>query len=118
MRLLETRQAISLLYPAFMREICYWLLTSPDGGQVMRMALGSDRTRRLVGAIHSLRDRFTDHARPGISGLELARQIADRWPDLEVVLTTGFSHVLAEESGHNFALLRKPYSVQGLIGIL
>ena len=62
-RLLETPKAIALLYPPLMREICYWLLTGPDGGQVMKMALGSDRTRRLVGAIHSLRDRFTDHVR-------------------------------------------------------
>ena len=46
-----------------MREICYWLLTGPHGGEVMKMALGSDRTRRLVGAIHALRDRFADPVR-------------------------------------------------------
>ncbi len=57
-RLLETPQAITLLYPAVMREICYWLLTGPHGGEVVKMALGSDRTRRLVGAIHALRDRY------------------------------------------------------------
>ncbi len=57
-RLLETPQAIPLLYPAVMREICYWLLAGPHGGEVVKMALGSDRTRRLVGAIHALRDRY------------------------------------------------------------
>jgi AraC-like DNA-binding protein len=62
-RLLETPQAIALLYPAVMREICYWLLTGPHGGEVVKMALGSDRTRRLVGAIHALRDRFADPVR-------------------------------------------------------
>ncbi len=61
---------------------------------------------------------FTDVIMPGMNGLELARYIGERWPDLEVVLTTGYSHVLAEETGHGFALLRKPYSVDGLIGIL
>ncbi|MDR7114354.1 AraC family transcriptional regulator [Caulobacter sp. BE254] len=62
-RLLETPQAIALLYPAVMREICYWLLTGPHGGEVVKMALGSDRTRRLVGAIHALRDRYADPVR-------------------------------------------------------
>lgn len=62
-RLLDTPQAISLLYPALMREICYWLLTGPHGGEVAKMALGSDRTLRLVGAIHALRDRYTHHVR-------------------------------------------------------
>ncbi|HWW26010.1 MAG TPA: AraC family transcriptional regulator [Caulobacter sp.] len=62
-RLLETPQAIALLYPAVMREICYWLLAGPHGGEVVKMALGSDRTRRLVGAIHALRDRYADPVR-------------------------------------------------------
>ena len=35
-----------------------------------------------------------------------------------VVLTGGYSHVLAEESNHGFNLLRKPYSVDGLMGVL
>jgi CheY-like chemotaxis protein len=61
---------------------------------------------------------FTDVIMPGMNGLELARSIAERWPGLEVVLTTGYSHVLAEETGHGFAILRKPYSVEGLVGIL
>lgn len=62
-RLLETPQAIALLYPAVMREICYWLLTGPHGGEVVKMALGSDRSRRLVGAIHALRERYADPVR-------------------------------------------------------
>jgi DNA-binding NtrC family response regulator len=61
---------------------------------------------------------FTDVIMPGMNGLELARNIGERWPDLEVVLTTGYSHVLAEETDHGFAILRKPYSVEGLVSIL
>ncbi len=61
---------------------------------------------------------FTDVIMPGMNGLELARYIGERWPDLEVVLTTGYSHVLAEDMGHGFALLRKPYSMSGLIDVL
>jgi AraC-like DNA-binding protein len=62
-RLLDTPQAVPLLYPALMREICYWLLTGAHGGEVVKMALGGDRTRRVVSAIHVLRDRYADHVR-------------------------------------------------------
>jgi signal transduction histidine kinase/CheY-like chemotaxis protein len=57
---------------------------------------------------------FSDVVMPGVSGLELARQIADRWPALPVLLTSGYSHVLAQDARHGFPLLRKPYSVDEL----
>jgi PAS domain S-box-containing protein len=57
---------------------------------------------------------FSDVVMPGMSGVELAREIQRRWPDLPVVLTSGYSHVLAEEGGHGFPLLQKPYSIEGL----
>ncbi|MBO9669818.1 MAG: AraC family transcriptional regulator [Sphingobium sp.] len=60
-RLLDTPQGIPLLYPALMREICYWLLTGPHGGEVIKMVLGTDRTRRILNAVHMLRDRYADH---------------------------------------------------------
>ncbi len=62
-RLLETPQAIPMLYPAIMREICYWLLTGPHGGEVAGMMLAKGRARRLIGAIHVLRDRFAEPMR-------------------------------------------------------
>jgi CheY-like chemotaxis protein len=48
---------------------------------------------------------FSDVIMPGISGLELAQRIASRWQNLEVVLTNGYSHVLAEERSHGFKSL-------------
>lgn len=61
---------------------------------------------------------FTDVVMPGINGLDLARAIGERWPDLRVVLTSGYSHVLADEADHGFTLLRKPYSLEGLLKVL
>jgi PAS domain S-box-containing protein len=61
---------------------------------------------------------FSDVVMPGIGGIELAQQLKDRWPDLMVVLTSGYSHVLAEEGTHGFPLLKKPYSIDGLLGAL
>jgi AraC-like DNA-binding protein len=62
-RLLETPQAISMLYPSIMREICYWLLTGPHGGNVAKMTLANSHAERLINAIHALRDRFAEPVR-------------------------------------------------------
>jgi len=61
---------------------------------------------------------FSDVVMPGISGVELAHQIKARWPKLEVILTSGYSHILAEEGSHGFTLLKKPYSIGGLLNAL
>ena len=61
---------------------------------------------------------FSDVVMPGLGGLELGRRIRVRWPDLPVVLTSGYAHVLAEDARHGFDLLRKPYSVEELSGVL
>ena len=61
---------------------------------------------------------FTDVVMPGVNGIELGREVAERWPHIEVILTSGYSHVLAEEGSHGFPLLQKPYSIDGLLSIL
>ncbi len=61
---------------------------------------------------------FSDVVMPGIGGVELARIIKRRWPDTPVILTSGYSHVLATDAHHGFPLLHKPYSVEELSHIL
>lgn len=61
---------------------------------------------------------FSDVIMPGIDGVELGRQVRARWPDMTVVLTSGYSHVLADDAQHGFALLHKPYSVDELSRVL
>jgi hypothetical protein len=41
-----------------------------------------------------------------------------RYPDLPVVLTSGYSHVLAEEGRHGFELLQKLYAAEDLSRVL
>ena len=60
----------------------------------------------------------TDVVMPGMSGIDLAHQIRQQWPDLCVVLTSGYSHILAEEGSHGFLLLEKPYSMEGLLAVI
>jgi PAS domain S-box-containing protein len=61
---------------------------------------------------------FSDVVMPGMNGVELGRMIRRLYPGLPVVLTSGYSHVLAQESDHGFELLQKPYSVEALSRIL
>lgn len=55
---------------------------------------------------------------PGMSGIELGHEIRRRHPKVPVVLTSGYSHVLAEEGRHGFELLHKPYAVEDLSRVL
>jgi len=61
---------------------------------------------------------FSDVIMPGMNGVELARIIRDRYPGLPVVLTSGYSNVLAENAHYGFELIQKPYSVESLSRIL
>ena len=55
---------------------------------------------------------FSDVVMPGIGGVELARRLRADHPKLPVVLTTGYSDVLARDDAHGFELVRKPYSAE------
>ncbi len=72
--LLDTPKAIPVLYPAIMREISYWLLTGPHGGDVVKMTLTNSHAQRVISAIHLLRDRFAEPVR--IEELALVAQMS------------------------------------------
>lgn len=59
-RLAETPQAIPVLFPAILRELYYWLLTGPYGGQISRQALPENHLARISRAIWLLRENFTE----------------------------------------------------------
>ncbi|MDB5560299.1 MAG: hybrid sensor histidine kinase/response regulator [Enterovirga sp.] len=61
---------------------------------------------------------FSDVVMPGMTGLEMALIIRQRHPGLPIILTSGYSHVLADEGRHGFELLQKPYSVDQLSRVL
>ncbi|HTT99512.1 MAG TPA: ATP-binding protein [Rhizomicrobium sp.] len=57
---------------------------------------------------------FSDIVMPGdMDGLTLAREIHDRYPDLPVMLATGYSSA-AERVGSEFPIIRKPYDYNTL----
>jgi nitrogen-specific signal transduction histidine kinase/CheY-like chemotaxis protein len=57
---------------------------------------------------------FSDVVMPGMGGIELATRLRDLHPELPVILTSGYSHVLAQDDTHGFDLVRKPYSAHQL----
>jgi two-component system NtrC family sensor kinase len=61
---------------------------------------------------------FSDVVMPGMTGLDLAREVHDRGIDVPVVLTTGYSHALSQEGAAGFDLVQKPYSIEELSRIL
>lgn len=61
---------------------------------------------------------FSDVVMPGMSGIELGETIRRLYPDMPVILTSGYSHILAQNGRHGFELLHKPYSVEQLSRVL
>jgi signal transduction histidine kinase len=51
---------------------------------------------------------LTDQAMPGMTGLQLAAEIRAAWPDLPIMLTTGYAD-LPDRAGLNLPRLVKPY---------
>jgi len=56
---------------------------------------------------------FSDIVMPGgISGIELARKVRGRFPELPILLTTGYSEQVG--GTHGFPVLQKPYELESL----
>jgi AraC-like DNA-binding protein len=62
-RLLDTPEAIPMLYPGIMHEICYWLLTGPACDQIVDTTMANVHDRRVLQAIQHLRGNFSDQIR-------------------------------------------------------
>ena len=76
-------------------------------------ALGALANERSIDIV------FSDIMMPGgVSGLELAREIKRRQPNLPVVLTTGYAEAAANLENERFRVLLKPYSVEALADAL
>ena len=86
-----------------------------DLGYATRRADNAKQALALIAADHGAFDLvFSDVIMPGMNGVEMARIIREQYPHLPVVLTSGYSNVLAQNTDHGFELIQKPYSVEAL----
>jgi two-component system NtrC family sensor kinase len=58
---------------------------------------------------------LSDIVMPGMSGLEMARRIRERHPDIPIILASGYSDKAELAVSDGFSLIRKPYAPQALV---
>jgi CheY-like chemotaxis protein len=58
----------------------------------------------------------TDHLMPGMTGADLSRAVGRRWPDIPVLLISGYAE--SEGVGLEFTRLTKPFRQGDLAAIL
>jgi len=107
--LVEDNEAVGGFASNVLTELGVEVTWATDGASALDILAHANSAFDLV---------FSDVVMPGMSGIELGAAIRQRWPGLRVVLTSGYSHVLAEESVHDFELLQKPYSTSALLAVL
>jgi CheY-like chemotaxis protein len=107
--LVEDNEGVGKFAAGLLKELGQTVTWVGDGQAALKVLASDPDAFDLV---------FSDVVMPGISGLELAQQIQQRWPRLQVVLTSGYSHVIVEQGAGGFPLVRKPYSIDGLLTIL
>jgi CheY-like chemotaxis protein len=62
---------------------------------------------------------FTDiHMPRGMDGLKLAALIRDRWPPIEIVLTSGYGEPSSDALPARCAFIPKPYEPEALVAAL
>jgi PAS domain S-box-containing protein len=88
---------------AMLEEKGHRVLQATSGEGAMRI-LHSESTIDLV---------LTDYAMPGMSGLQLARAIRLEWPDMPLILATGYAELPAT-AGVSVQRLNKPFTETAL----
>jgi signal transduction histidine kinase len=92
---------------AMLEDLGHFATEVPSGDAALQL-LGSDTVIDLV---------ITDHAMPGMTGAELAARIRRSWPDLPIVIASGYTEL---PGGGDLALprLSKPYRQQDLAALV
>jgi signal transduction histidine kinase/CheY-like chemotaxis protein len=89
-------------------------MLSDLGYDVTRVASAQEALTRLADNAAAVDIVFSDIIMPGgMSGIDLAREVQRRRPDLPILLTTGYGGH-EELDAHSFPVLRKPYNREEL----
>ncbi len=89
------------------------------GFAVRQASSGADALAAVADPATRPRLVLSDIVMPGaIDGIALARQLRQRYPDVAIVLSTGFSAAAQSAVQEGFTLLPKPYPVEALRTVL
>jgi CheY-like chemotaxis protein len=92
---------------AMLEDLGHTVVEAQSGVEALHV-LGSEMRIDLV---------ITDHAMPGMTGLELARRIEAEYPGLPVILATGYAE-LTEEDAARLPRLGKPFRQEELLAAI
>jgi PAS domain S-box-containing protein len=101
----EDNEDVGRFSTELLRDLGYGIKWAANAGEALAALEQDELAFDLV---------FSDVIMPGMNGVELALVIRERYPGLPVVLTSGYSSVLADHAHRGFELIQKPYSVEAL----
>ena len=90
-----------------------------DAGYIAVEASNADEAITILEARKDIRIVFTDIDMPGsMDGLKLAHAIRERWPPIELILTSGHFDLSDDEMPERGRFFPKPYRDQEIISAL
>jgi CheY-like chemotaxis protein len=79
-------------------------------------ATNADEAMALLEVHPEVRVLVTDVKMPGwMSGIDLARQAAKKWPEISILLTSAYYSADDDQLPENMTLYPKPFSPEGLV---
>ena len=89
--------------------------TIEDAGFETIEAVGAESAIAILEVRKDIRIVFADIQMPGsMDGLKLARVVRDRWPPIELILTSGLMRIGQRDLPERSVFLAKPYSLDAL----
>lgn len=107
--LVEDEDRVRALACVVLQEAGYTVLEATNGLEALEIAGRSEIPPALL---------LTDVVMPKLNGLQLAQQLRDKWPNLPVVFTSGYTdHALLGRGGlrKDAPFLQKPYTSASLL---
>ena len=90
-----------------------------DAGFETIEAVGAESAIAILEMRKDIRIVFADIHMPGsMDGLKLARVVRDRWPPIELILTSGLIKIGQRDLPERGVFLAKPYSIEALTAAL
>ena len=88
-----------------------------EHGYTVVQADNAEEALKVMEKRKDVRLLFTDiQMPPGCDGLELARQVHERWPSVLLVITSGQVQPTRGEIADDGRFIRKPYRAKDLLG--